>query len=66
MFQKCLKNHEKSINRKNIISRTKDMLHVPGLAIDFGIGGWPRAFGGVLERRSVSWAGSASWVMIAK
>lgn len=42
------------------------MLHVPGLAIDFGIGGWPRAFGGVLERRSVSWAGSASWVMIAK
>ena len=58
MFQKCLK----SINKKNI----KDRGHVPGLAIDFGIGGWPRAFGGVLERRSVSWAGSASWVMIAK
>ncbi len=58
MLQKCLK--FEIYNKKNI----KDQGHVPGLAIDFGIGGWPRAFGGVLERRSMSWAGSVSWVVI--
>ena len=50
-------------NKKNIQDQGLQG-HVPGLAIDFGIGGWPRAFGGVLERRSVSWAGSVSWVVI--